>query len=141
MKLFQILNDRCYYHLPGVAFPDTEVYYAPNIEFAEAPDYVFEGWGYDGNAEGDARFIKPIAPEGFEYDENSGTFYDPNNLPADEPEKLSYDDLVALVGELKAQVDNLTEEQARAWEAVAEGAPLTEVALGITAKTKIGEVK
>ena len=58
-----------------------------------------------------------------------------------EPEKLSYDDLVALVGELKAQVDNLTEEQARAWEAVAEGAPLAEVAAEITAKTKIGEVK
>jgi len=39
-------------------------------QLVEAPDRVFIGWAYiDGN------FIKPTIPEGFEYDDNSGTFY------------------------------------------------------------------
>ena len=40
-----------------------------------APDYVFEGWGYDARKEGDARFIKPRPPEGWRYDEAFGTIY------------------------------------------------------------------
>ena len=53
-------------------FPPTDV-------FVEAPDYVFEGWGFDPLAEGDARFIKPEPPKGWLYDDATGTFY-----PADE---------------------------------------------------------
>ena len=107
MKLFQILNGRCYYHLTNMILPDTTIYYAPNIEFVEAPDYVFEGWGYDENAEGDDRFIRPIAPEGFEYDENSGTFYDPNNLPP-ETFSLHEPDDKARMEQLEAQIEALT---------------------------------
>lgn len=59
-------------------FQDTESRFAPDIIFVEAPDYVFEGWGYDETAEGDAHFIKPQAPEGFIYDERTGTFYPEN---------------------------------------------------------------
>lgn len=40
-----------------------------------APDYVFEGWGYDVRREGDERFIKPRPPEGWAYDEATGTIY------------------------------------------------------------------
>ena len=36
---------------------------------------MFEGWGYNPEAEGEARFIKPIPPEGWLYDETTGTFY------------------------------------------------------------------
>lgn len=46
-----------------------------SLVFAEAPDYVFEGWGYDASQTGDARFIKPIAPDGWHYDDVNGTFY------------------------------------------------------------------
>ena len=50
----------------------------------ETPDYVFEGWGYDETAEGYERFIKPTAPEGWAYDDATGTFYptDPEILEA-----------------------------------------------------------
>ena len=40
-----------------------------------APDYVFEGWGYDITQKGENRFIKPECPNGFKYDEKTGTFY------------------------------------------------------------------
>ena len=39
-----------------------------------APDYVFEGWGFDITQKGENRFIKPECPEGFKYDEKTGTF-------------------------------------------------------------------
>jgi hypothetical protein len=111
MKIFQIF-----------AFPGTEDYmchwdatskfptlestvgrFAPDILFVEAPDYVFEGWGYDFDAEGDARFVKPPLPQPeswtgedgktyqWKYDDATGTFYiadadgnpvDPNELNA-----------------------------------------------------------
>jgi hypothetical protein len=40
-----------------------------------APDYVFEGWGYDSRKTGDERFIKPRPPEGWAYDPETGTVY------------------------------------------------------------------
>lgn len=40
-----------------------------------APDYVFEGWFFDVTKKGEKRFIKPECPEGFKYDEKTGTFY------------------------------------------------------------------
>lgn len=39
----------------------------------DAPDYVFEGWGYDARKTGDERFIKPRPPEGWAYDPKTGT--------------------------------------------------------------------
>jgi hypothetical protein len=38
-----------------------------------APDWVFEGWGYDARKSGDDRFIKPRPPEGWVYDPETGT--------------------------------------------------------------------
>lgn len=76
MKIFQIVSAMCWWdatatvHSVVVAkemFPPTDL-------FVEAPDYVFEGWGYDEHAEGDARFVRPEVPDGYEYDEGTGTF-------------------------------------------------------------------
>ena len=77
MKIMQILGDFVHWDATP-QFPtmqDIEGRFAPDIVFVEAPDYVFEGWGYDETAEGDARFIKPEPPEGWVYDEKTGTFY------------------------------------------------------------------
>lgn len=77
MKVFQIYQGFCHWDAtrkhPTLA--DTLGKYAPGILFVETPDYVFEGWGYDETAEGDKRFIKPTAPEGWAYDDATGTFY------------------------------------------------------------------
>ncbi|HWR56678.1 MAG TPA: hypothetical protein VN462_09220 [Negativicutes bacterium] len=81
MKLFQIFHGMCYWDATAQhsTLASTEGLYAQDIRFAEAPDYVYEGWGYDETAEGDARFIQPTPPEGWLYDGETGTFYpDPN---------------------------------------------------------------
>ena len=49
--------------------------FSSNMVFVEAPDYVFEGWGFDETKTGDERFIKPIPPDGWLYDDDTGTFY------------------------------------------------------------------
>lgn len=79
MKIFQILNDLCHVQLNHTYIKDipdgtyTEEFIS---QLVEAPDYVFVGWGYiDGN------FIKPTPPEGFEYDNNTGTIYPTGDEP------------------------------------------------------------
>lgn len=73
MKVFQIENGFCYSDVTS-SFPSLEYLNKvhPNIKltFVEAPDYVFPGWGY-ANGE----FLKPQAPEGWLYDDETGTFY------------------------------------------------------------------
>ena len=77
MKVFQILNDICHWDATKKhpTLTDTVGKYAPDILFVEAPDYVFEHWGFDDTKVGDARFIKPTPPEGWGYDESTGAFY------------------------------------------------------------------
>lgn len=77
MKIFQIENGLCYWEATR-QFPNMETIkerYPPSLLFIEAPDYVFEGWGYDPFKTGDDRFVKPIPPEGWLYDDATGTFY------------------------------------------------------------------
>lgn len=83
MKIFQILDGLCYWDATNRVhtIDEAKFFYSPEILFVEAPDYVFEGWGYDEFAEGDERFIKPEAPEGWAYDDETGTFYIPNFDP------------------------------------------------------------
>lgn len=90
MKIFQIVNNFCFKDYTSIykSVEEAKQYYAPDIEFVEAPDFVFENWGYNPDAEGDARFIKPTPPEGWEYDENTGTFYNPTTLIMQEIEDL-----------------------------------------------------
>lgn len=77
MKIFQILNNFCHWDATK-QHPTLESaigIYPPNIIFVEAPDYVFEGWGYDESKDGEGRFVKPTPPEGWGYDDNTGCFY------------------------------------------------------------------
>lgn len=76
MKVFQVNHGFCFkdYTYMYKTSEAASQNFAPNIEFVEAPDYVFEGWGYNPDATGDSRFIKPIAPEGWIYNEETGTF-------------------------------------------------------------------
>lgn len=87
MKVFQILNDMCYVQMNCQSVAELEGKYPPDIKFVEAPDYVNEHWGFcdvdtEGNPiEGDARFIHPVAPEGWIYDDDTGTFYSEESIP------------------------------------------------------------
>lgn len=65
MKVFQILNDQCWWDASSLyaSAEEAATHYAPDIVFADAPDDVQEGWGFDETKEGDARFIAPPEPE------------------------------------------------------------------------------
>ena len=88
MKIFQILDGWCH-HDCSREFPNiqsTVGKFHPSIVFVEAPDYVFEGWAFDATKEGNDRFIKPEAPEGWLYDDVTGTFYSENETaPSAQP--------------------------------------------------------
>lgn len=56
-------------------------HYASNIEFVEAPDYVFEGWSVERGDDGKIKFLQPVPPEGWLYDPNTGTFYEVGSKP------------------------------------------------------------
>ena len=77
MKTFQILENLCHWDATQQfqTVEDTIGKFAPNIVFVSAPDFIFEGWGCDEGQTGDERFIKPTAPEGWKYDDATGTFY------------------------------------------------------------------
>jgi hypothetical protein len=46
----------------------------PDLLIVEAPDWVFPNWGYDGTKEGDGRFTKPVPPDGWLYNDETGSF-------------------------------------------------------------------
>lgn len=77
MKILQIIGEFVHWDATPKAnsLEMAKKLFAPDMVFVEAPDYVFEGWGYDPLATGDARFIRPTPPEGWNYDEKTGTFY------------------------------------------------------------------
>ncbi len=76
MKIFEIRGGICYRDVTEVhpTLESAERDCKDGAVFAEAPDCVFEGWGYDDSTDGDARFIKPTAPDGWCYDDATGTF-------------------------------------------------------------------
>ena len=70
MKIFMIENEMCISEMRG--FPNLETakdfFKAAKLHLVEAPDYVFEGWGYV-----DGEFIQPTPPnDNFAYDPDSG---------------------------------------------------------------------
>ena len=77
MKVFIVFNNFCYNDLSSryKSKDEAKKNYDDKTEIVEAPDYVFEGWGYDETKIGDERFIKPISPDGWLYDDDTGTFY------------------------------------------------------------------
>lgn len=104
MKVFQILDGWCHRDC-SFEFPDvgaTVGKFHHSIIFVEAPDYVFEGWAYDETQEGDARFIRPDAPDGWLYDEATGTFYpETETAPSQQPTEME---------QLRADVDYIAME-------------------------------
>lgn len=99
MKVFQIESGYCYWDATP-KFGDLASLagrFPASVVFVEAPDYVFEGWGYDATKEGDERFIQPEAPDGFIYDPATGTFYPEDYVPDvdPEPELAIWDELDA----------------------------------------------
>lgn len=97
-KVFQIYQGFCHWECTGLyntvaAIPKGT--YPENDLFVDAPDYVFEGWGYDETQEGDARFIKPEVPEGWLYDESTGTFYPEGSSPPSDEESSESEALEA----------------------------------------------
>lgn len=96
MKVFQIFEGFCHWDATR-DFPtleSTNGRFTPDTLFVEAPDYVFEGWGYDPEAKGDERFIKPTPPEGWLYDDGTGTFYkEGTQAPSEKP---SYNELYSM---------------------------------------------
>jgi len=88
MKVFQIFNGLCHYDATNL-YIDAETaaqFYSPETLWVDAPDHVFEGWGYDPTKEGDERFIQPTPPEGWLYDMETGTFYEEHTIaPSQRP--------------------------------------------------------
>lgn len=102
MKVFQIKDNTCY-HDTTAKFPTlsaTVGRFPPSVIFAEAPDYVREGWGFDASKEGDERFLQPEPPKGWLYDIESGTFYREDETPPSESphEPTTEEILNALLG-------------------------------------------
>lgn len=111
MKVFQILHSICHWDATS-QYPTldcTKGLFAPDIVFVEAPDYVFEGWGFDSDMMGNERFIKPIPPEGWIYDDSTGTFFPANYTPPPTAE----DRIAELEKDIKlkeAQISALSEQ-------------------------------
>ena len=101
MKIFQIVNNFVHYDMTHL-YSSVEVArskYPATVQIVEAPDYVFEGWGFNPNENGDDRFIRPTAPEGWEYDEATGTFRE-----KDYEKKQKVRDIQAQIGEIESQL-------------------------------------
>lgn len=79
MKIFQVESGVCHWDASNVvqSLEQAETRFPPAVLFVEAPDYVYEGWGYL-----DGEFIKPTPPEGWLYDDATGTFYPADSKPA-----------------------------------------------------------
>ena len=71
-KVFEIVNGRVHKEYPEFD-SSSEAYkvFSKMLLFVDAPDIVFEGFGYDETKEGDERFIRPELSEGWVYDENN----------------------------------------------------------------------
>lgn len=109
MKVFQVKGSICYWDAT-VKFhtvTNTVGRFPPSVLFVEAPDYVFEGWGYDPGKKGDERFIQPEPPEGWLYDKGTGTFYPEGEIaPSEQP--TPEDRIATLEAENKTLKSKLT---------------------------------
>ena len=72
MAIFQIVDGRCHWQTPFKSLDEVKDRFPPDCVFVDAPDYVNEQWGFDETEIGDARFIKPVPPEGWIYDDETG---------------------------------------------------------------------
>lgn len=109
MKVFQVKGSVCYWDATTKfhTTDETAGRFPPSVLFVEAPDYVFEGWGYDYDKEGDERFIQPEPPEGWLYDKGTGTFY-PEGETAPSEQPTPEDRIATLEAENKTLKSKLT---------------------------------
>jgi len=86
MKVFQIIDGFCHWDATEVLgkAENADALFPEDLVFVDAPDFVSEGWGYDSSADCDARFIRPSAPEGWLYDDVTGTFYPEDGIKPSE---------------------------------------------------------
>ena len=86
MKVVQIFHGKVYTDLSSKFKSSKEAagHFASNIVIVDAPDYVFPGWEYNAKLSGDNRFIRPSVPEGMEYDDETGTVWNPEVLRSSE---------------------------------------------------------
>lgn len=107
MKIYQIIDGFCHWDATDQlkSLENAQSHFPPTDLFVEAPDYVFEGWGYDPLADGDARFIKPEPPVGWLYDDTTGTFYPENETPPSR--KKTTAELAAENEQLRATITDL----------------------------------
>ena len=86
MKIFQIVGGICHKDVTMLA-NHHDLSKITALQIVEAPDYVFGGWGFDPDREGDERFVKPIPPRGHIYNEKTGCMELENPPePATEPD-------------------------------------------------------
>ena len=84
MKVFEILNNTVHCEYPQYSTAaEASSHYAPTIQFVDAPDWVWPGFGFDPSKSGDERFIRPELSEGYEYDEN-GNIWNPEECRTSE---------------------------------------------------------
>ncbi len=78
MKIFQIVDGVCKWETPYKTMSEIIGRFPQDCLFVEAPDYVFEGWGYNSKDNdgsilfGNDRFTKPIPSEGYAYNPYTG---------------------------------------------------------------------
>lgn len=104
MKIFQIKDGICHWDATS-RFPSLESTmgcFPSDVLFVEAPDNVFEGWGYMHG-----EFIQPQPPDGWLYDEHTGTFYPQDLAP---PPPTAQERLEAQVAYTAMMTDTLLEE-------------------------------
>lgn len=106
MKVFQIENGICHWDAT-LKFPsveDTVGKFPTSVLFVEAPEEVFEGWGYLNG-----EFIKPTPPEGWLYDDITGTFYPerdiaPSKMPTTEERVVQLEEQLAQADEMAIEL-------------------------------------
>lgn len=106
MKIFQVENGICHWDASSVLqeLEQAKKLYPPSILFVEAPDEVFEGWGYL-----DGEFIKPTPPVGWLYDDATGTFYPedgiaPSKIPTEAQRIATLEEQLAETDEVAIQL-------------------------------------
>lgn len=119
MKIFQIVNNICHYDATQIhpTLASTVGKYPNNITFVETPDYVFEGWGYDSGRMDESRFVRPTPPDGWDYDDTTGTFYQ----IGEKPQPSEIEQVRQQVSELQGQVSTLEADNAMLLYAVLSG--------------------
>lgn len=106
MKIFQIYEGFCHWDATQTvgSLENTKKMFPPTDLFVEAPDYVFEGWGYDKLT---GEFIKPNVPEGWHYDDATGTIYGGNTPDVYATVETSNITLNQMLNAIKAGINSI----------------------------------